>query len=46
MHRSIFLGTPFPNTNLILIGLAVGLAGLVGGIFFFNRAQGTLVDTL
>lgn len=46
LHRAVFLGVPFPELRFLLIGAAVGLVAVVAGFVFFNRAQGTLVDTL
>lgn len=46
LHRAVFLGVPIPDPFFLGLGAAVGLAAVIGGFFFFNRAQSTLVDTL
>jgi lipopolysaccharide transport system permease protein len=46
LHRAVFLGVPIPDARLLVMGAAVGIAAVVIGFLFFNRAQGTLVDTL
>jgi len=46
LHRAVFLGVPIPDPLFLSLGAAVGLAAVIGGLFLFNRAQSTLVDTL
>lgn len=45
-HRAALLGTVFPDPWWLLIGGAVGLAAVIGGLVVYHRAQATMVDTL
>jgi lipopolysaccharide transport system permease protein len=45
-HRAAFLGTPAPDSGLVLPGVLAGAVALVVGFLVFNRAQTNLVDTL
>jgi ABC-type polysaccharide/polyol phosphate export permease len=46
LHRAVFLGTPVPDIWFLVVSATTGLTAALAGFVFFNRAQGTLVDTL
>lgn len=46
LNRFAFLGAGSPDKILLLASFAAGLLLLISGVFVFNRAQRTFVDTI
>jgi lipopolysaccharide transport system permease protein len=46
LNRFAFLGAGSPDRTILVISFLVGIGLLVTGLFAFNRAQRTFVDTI
>lgn len=46
LNRFAFLGAGSPDKTILIVSFLVGIALLVSGLFVFNRAQRTFVDTI
>jgi lipopolysaccharide transport system permease protein len=46
LNRFAFLGAGSPDRTILIVSFLVGIALLVSGLFIFNRAQRTFVDTI
>ena len=46
LFRASVLGTPVPAAQLLLVSLGVGIVCVVGGVWYFTRAEAELVDVV
>lgn len=46
LNRFAFLGSGSPDRTILMVSFLVGIGLLISGLFVFNRAQRTFVDTI
>lgn len=46
LNRFAFLGAGSPDRTILIVSFLVGIGLLISGLFVFNRAQRTFVDTI
>lgn len=46
LNRFAFLGSGSPDRTILIVSFLVGVGLLISGLFVFNRAQRTFVDTI
>ncbi len=46
LNRFAFLGAGSPDRTILIVSFLVGVGLLISGLFIFNRAQRTFVDTI